>query len=60
MFARFFAPPHQMPSDLQNELHALCHASQIEKLAAPKVLHRDIGVDCGCTATEPSVFRLPW
>jgi len=48
MFRNLFKTPPHTPKDIADELVSLCHASQIERLAAPKGLHKDIGLDCGC------------
>lgn len=45
--------PRRLPKDVADELASLCHTDQIERLAAPKALHKDIGVDCGCDVPKP-------
>jgi len=48
MFERFFAPPRRMPRSVEEELHSLCHATQIEVLSRLPRLRRDPCADCGC------------
>ena len=60
MFKRRPAPPRQMPADLREEIEAMCHARQIEQLALPRALRRDVGLDCGCISPEPVLLRQPW
>lgn len=50
MFWTFFSPPRRMPSDLRDELLALCHSEQIRLLSLPDGSGRDIAFDCGCAA----------
>ena len=55
MFRTFFALPRRTPKDIEGELHSLCHADQIERLAMPAALRKDVGLDCGCDRPLPDL-----
>ncbi len=59
MFRTLFRPSARLPRTIEEELHSLCHAAQVEALSPH--LRRDIGVDCGCDMPVPSrrAPRLP-
>ena len=45
-FARKRAAP--LSKAMRDEIDAICHALQIEALAVPGHLRKDVGLDCGC------------
>lgn len=44
----FRRSPKPRNRTLNEELQAMCNASQLERLSVSAHLRRDIGVDCGC------------
>lgn len=59
MFDHRPSPPRKMPAGLCEEVDAMCHASQIRQLALSRELRREGGLDCGCAAPDPILFRHP-
>lgn len=56
MFARLFATPRRHPRDVAEEIASICRAAQLDRLALPSGLRRDVGLDCGCDS--PGTRRL--
>ena len=48
MLRDLFKPRQRKSRTLRDELHALCHAVQIETLNHSRHMRRDVGLDCGC------------
>ncbi|EAR52829.1 tRNA pseudouridine synthase B [Oceanicola granulosus HTCC2516] len=58
MFSR--RRPASLASRLEDELQALCNRAQIERLALPRRVRKDIGLDCDCTDLRPPHHPLPF
>ena len=56
MFRNLFKPRARMSRALRDELHSLCHASQIETLSQSRHMRRDVGLDCGCDRPKPTLL----
>lgn len=59
MFRTLFRPRPRMSKALRDELHSLCHASQIEALGQSRHMRRDVGLDCGCDRPESTLPPAP-
>ena len=54
LFTRRPRPNRSHRRDLRDEFLSLCRAEQIERLALPGRILRDIGLDCGCDGPGPT------
>ena len=48
MLGKWFPPRSRLSRALEDELHSLCHAQQVETLQHSRHMRRDDGLDCGC------------
>ncbi len=59
MFGKWKAPHPRLSRALQDELHSLCHAQQVEALQQSRHMRRDVGLDCGCDRPDrPNLLTL--
>ena len=56
MLRDLFKPRQRKSRTLRDELHALCHAVQIETLNQSRHMRRDVGLDCGCDRKDRTTF----
>lgn len=57
MFGKWFTSRPRMSRALEDELHSLCHAQQVEALRHSRHMRRDVGLDCGCDRSDLSSMQ---